>query len=152
MKKPTLKGLKAKAWALCSIYVRLRDSDEYGYGKCVTCPENVPLRHYKEVDAGHYIHGKNKPTGYMEENINYQCTTCNYYKRAEASRAYDIFMLNKYGQEWVDNLRSLSKKFVKQNKDYYIELISNYRNKVLNLSTEKDSRVAEDIIKRYGGV
>ena len=41
-----------KLWKWFSIYIRLRDSDENGYGKCFTCGKII---FWKKGDCGHGI-------------------------------------------------------------------------------------------------
>lgn len=64
-----LKSLWKKAWKVCSEYIRMRDG-----GVCYTCGE---IKDYKEMDAGHFKHGKFTPIYFHEKNIHCQCTKCN---------------------------------------------------------------------------
>lgn len=72
MKIQSVKTLKNNAWTLFSKYIRLKDANFQGYVKCVTC--NV-YRPYKEMHAGHYIHGKTKTLYFDERNVHPQCLT-----------------------------------------------------------------------------
>jgi 5-methylcytosine-specific restriction endonuclease McrA len=60
-----------------SLYVRLRDSDDKGICKCITC--NTP-HHYLMMDAGHFVTRDNMATRWEEENVNAQCQSCNRFK------------------------------------------------------------------------
>lgn len=118
-----MKGVKAIAWRHCSLYCRLRDAIEYqknyptvpfGYVACCTCGT---VKHWRHGDAGHWIdrgHGGMSGVYFDERNINFQDKTCNagLYrgdKRIDVKKAYDEFMLRKYGQEVMDELRWLDK-------------------------------------------
>jgi hypothetical protein len=41
---------------LLSKYIRLRDSDEYGMVRCISCGKRM---HWKESDCGHYVSRSN---------------------------------------------------------------------------------------------
>jgi hypothetical protein len=74
-KKP--KGLKywiTKMDTYFHKYIRLRDTDEDGYGKCYTC--DVSLE-YKKTQAGHFINRSLKSTRWDERNVKIQCARCN---------------------------------------------------------------------------
>lgn len=112
------KGLKRKAWDWMSKYVRLRDSINYcrrvgmsldsGVGQCCTCGKIVVI---KMADAGHFISkgmGGGSGVYFDERNVNLQCRSCNRFQQGNA-QAYNDFMLKKYGQKVIDELRRLDK-------------------------------------------
>ena len=107
---------KKLAWSWCSKYIRLRDSIECckrlgvpldsGFAQCCTCGKVIQ---WKYGDAGHFIsRGSRGASGvyFDERNINFQCKPCNGFKQGNA-QAYQDFMLEKYGQEVIDQLRCL---------------------------------------------
>lgn len=57
-----------------SQYVRLRVCDEYGFADCFTCKTR---RHWKEVDAGHFITRSKFATRWDPVNVQFQCKRCN---------------------------------------------------------------------------
>ena len=63
-----------KLWKVFSEYIRLRDSDENGYGKCITCSR---IKYWKEADCGHGIGRQHKAVKYNEKNNHLQCKHCN---------------------------------------------------------------------------
>ncbi len=111
--------LKQKAWRMCSKYIRLRDAIEYckkvgidpkQYAitdipiRCCTC---LRVRSFRQMDAGHFIsRGSGGGSGvyFDERNINTQCKYCNAFLQGNAL-AYLDFMLDKYGQKVIDELR-----------------------------------------------
>ena len=66
--------LVAKFDQVFSKYVRLRAADSDGYGSCFTCGSR---RHWKEVDAGHFITRAKFSTRWHELNVQFQCKQCN---------------------------------------------------------------------------
>lgn len=104
-KRKTISSAKKKAWAWFSRYIRLRDSDEYGMCKCVTCDNRKP---WKEMQAGHFIAAaQGNATRYLEDNVHGQCYRCNINLGGNGAEYYP-FMVNQYGANRVDELRRLS--------------------------------------------
>ena len=74
------------------------------------------------MDAGHWIdRGSGGQSGvyFDERNINLQCKSCNagFYKgkvQPDVKTAYDQFMLEKYGQEVMDELRIRDKMVIRK--------------------------------------
>lgn len=67
-------ALIAKLDKVFSQYVRLRVCDEYGFSDCFTCGTR---RHWKEVDAGHFITRAKFATRWDPVNVQFQCKRCN---------------------------------------------------------------------------
>jgi len=108
-KRKTISTSKKKAWAWLSRYIRLRDSDEFGICKCVTCPNTS---HWKKMQAGHFIAAaQGNATRYIEENIHAQCYRCNINLGGNGAEYYP-FMVRTYGKRFTDDLRA--KKGVKK--------------------------------------
>ena len=112
--------LKSKAWTACSRYCRLRDAlghckgrgidigqfvrPEDVIGQCCTCGA---VKSWTRMDGGHYISrglGGRSGVYFDERNINLQCKGCNAWKQGAATE-YTKFMLDKYGQEVIDELQ-----------------------------------------------
>ena len=84
-----------KAWKLFSLYVRIRDK-----GVCFTCGVKGEI---KNMQAGHFIHGKSTPIYFNPFNVNCQCIKCNYFIGGNR----DIYLRNvqkKYGIKKGDEL------------------------------------------------
>ncbi len=109
---------KKQAWGWCSKFIRLRDSIEYckkiglssdeGIVQCCTCPQ---IRQWEYMDAGHFLSrgvGGNSGVYFDERNINTQCKSCNGFQQGNVPRYY-AFMLAKYGQGVIDQLKWLDK-------------------------------------------
>ena len=89
--------IKKKFWKVFSEYIRRRDD-----GKCFTCSTQ---KHWKEMDAGHYI-----PTSicgeylhFDERQVNCQCTSCNRYKHGNLTE-YARRLVEKYGGKILEKL------------------------------------------------
>jgi hypothetical protein len=63
-----------RLWFWFSKFIRLRDSVEGGMCACKACGRVKP---YKEMDAGHFISRRWKPTKYREDNVFAECVNCN---------------------------------------------------------------------------
>ena len=126
-KKVKLSTLKNKRWKLTSEYVRRSNADPHtGMSGCVTCRPGTPGRHYKELQAGHFIpQAQGNAVKWDLRNIHPQCYRCNINLGGNGAEYYP-FMLERYGQEVIDELRFLSNTTVKitasDHKEAIIEL------------------------------
>lgn len=71
----------------------MRDADGEGMVVCITCSTK---RHWKAMQAGHFVKRSVNQLRYDEENVNAQCDGCNVWKHGEQyaySKALDL----KYG-------------------------------------------------------
>lgn len=104
-KQPSLKTLRDKAWSLTSQYIRLREADEDGYCRCVTCGIT---KHWKEQQAGHFIpQARGNAIRWDLRGISPQCYRCNINLGGNGAE-YTIYMLDRYGREVVDDLRRVA--------------------------------------------
>ena len=126
LEKKSTKSLKSKAWTLCSEFIRRREADSDGYTRCYTC--NVK-KHWKEMQAGHFIHGHTKATFFMPTNIHVQCPRCNTYLSGNLA-VYTLRMINEHGKEFVEELMKLSKKEHVHNRKEIIAWINKYTDKL----------------------
>lgn len=109
-KKPKLTTLKKKLWKLTSEYVRRRDADSEGYVKCCTCNAT---KHWKEMQAGHFIpQAQGNAVKWDLRNMHTQDYRCNINLGGNGAEYYP-YMIERYGQEVVDELRRLSHTTVK---------------------------------------
>jgi hypothetical protein len=94
-----------KCAELLQLLVRLKAADENGFCKCVTCDT---VKHYKELQGGHFIPRGKSATKLLVENVHPQCRQCNAFgmKGGMAAQLYTIYMQEMYGHEFVDELIS----------------------------------------------
>lgn len=59
-----------------SLYIRLRDSKEYGfkYCRCISCGKVKPIQ---DIDCGHYISRRCMILRFDTRNLNGECSRCN---------------------------------------------------------------------------
>jgi hypothetical protein len=130
VKKKTPGQLKKILWKLTSEYVRRSEADHTGQTKCSTCDL---IRHWKEMQAGHFIPKAQGNAIYFDlRNINTQCYRCNINLGGNGAEYYP-FMLDKHGQEVIDELRRLSRTTVKFTKADYEEMIVEMKAKIREL-------------------
>lgn len=109
-KKATIKSAKAAAWRQFSHYIRLRDcyattGDSYR-GRCCTC--NLEFD-FSELEAGHFVPGRSRYVLFEERGVHAQCGKCNHKKPFGLDGnllEYYPFMVKKYGQEVIDELKA----------------------------------------------
>ena len=128
-KKLTIPKLRDKAWRVFSLYIRLSDADKYGYVGCVTCGKRG---HYKDMQAGHFKHGKDRECYFDERNVHPQCVSCNHFHKTTAMQNYTVFMLKKYGQKVVEEL--LDSKKIIWKREVLEDILGTYKRKLKELN------------------
>lgn len=105
MKRTPYKRAKDYAWKWMSQYIRLKEALETTgtaeLGICVTCNRQYPVT---ELQGGHFIPGRSGLAMWREENVHSQCYGCNI-KRHGAVLEYRDYIVERYGEEMVDELR-----------------------------------------------
>ena len=100
---------KKLAWKAFSRYIRLRDclesTGDPNWGICCTCKQKTE---FNGLQAGHFIGGRGNSILLHEECVHAQCMRCNIWLKGNLVEYY-IFMLNRYGQEKINELRILAK-------------------------------------------
>lgn len=91
-----------RVWKKCSEWVRRRDK-----GVCFTCGDK---RDWKEQHAGHFRHGKTKPTYFNDKQIRCQCVKCNKYLSGNLG-IYGVKLVELLGQKEVDKIIQESYQF-----------------------------------------
>ncbi|PKN06117.1 MAG: recombinase [Deltaproteobacteria bacterium HGW-Deltaproteobacteria-7] len=131
------KNPEGTLWSKFSLFIRLRDSDERGYCRCISCGL---VRHYKEMDAGHFIpQGSSYALKYNEDNVHAQCTSCNKFKSGNLVD-YRINLVNKIGEQKVKRLETLyqMKQTKKHLDEFEIKVLSKeYHQKINDLLNTK---------------
>ena len=103
-KRPSLPSLITKADTITSQYIRQKYADENGYVKCVSC---LTVLHWKDMHCAHFIGRAKKATRWLEENLHPACCSCNTFRKEYHMREYTIFIIDFYGREKLDELRTL---------------------------------------------
>lgn len=122
-----------KADEAFSKYVRLRDADENGMCRCITCGKSY---HWKSIHAGHFRRRSKTPTRYDERNVNAQCTGCNTF-RGGKEYEHGLAIDEKYGTPTSLELFDLSQKDMKLSAYDLSEIAANYRQKAREIAKIK---------------
>jgi hypothetical protein len=80
---------KDKLDRIFSQYIRLRDADQNGYIRCISCGKIVL---WKEADNGHFINRKHMSLRFSETNCNAQCRSCNRFDEGNMT-GYNLGMI-----------------------------------------------------------
>lgn len=125
--KSDLAKMEDKLWDIFSVFIRLRDSDGQGVGKCFTCGK---ILHWTKGDCGHGIPRQHKATKFNEWNNHLQCKSCNGFQGGMREK-YKENMDKKYGNGTWDKMVVASKQtaswgplVLKNNIDYYTQKVS----------------------------
>jgi len=125
-KKPSRSKLVKKLDTIFSKYIRISNADKTGYCTCVTCGV---VKHWKEIQAGHFMSRKHYSTRWDVANVKPQCIGCNMFKQGEQYK-YSIF-LGKYVSEV---LYLKSKETVKFTNYELEEMIKDYIDKLKSIT------------------
>lgn len=118
---------KKRLWKLVSEYVRRKDADKNGYVRCISCGVK---KHWKDIDAGHYIPKSRGNCIYWEiKNIHPQCTSCNRFRHGNLN-LYALALIKKYGQQILQELEWKSRQTCPMNELTYLKLIQEYKQKL----------------------
>ncbi|MFO0447615.1 MAG: recombination protein NinG [Pseudomonadota bacterium] len=120
-------------WPVFSLYIRLRDSDKDGIGRCFTCGRP---KHYKDADCGHGIPRQHKATKYNETNNHLQCKPCNGFQGGMREK-YKEAMDRKYGAGTWDKMLIASKGISKLGKTEIDIMAAHYKKEGQRLLAEK---------------
>ena len=133
--KKTISKLKKELDTIFSVYIRLREANEYGYCQCFTCGV---VRHYKDgMQNGHFQSRKHLSTRFSEDgNCEVQCVSCNIFGSGQQWK-FGMNLDAKYGQGRAVELEFLARTTLKISRAEYEEKISYYKNLVENLKEEK---------------
>lgn len=85
--KPSQAKLKKKLDAIFSQYIRRKYAGVEGLVKCYTCST---VKHWKEIQNGHWIPRHNLATRFSEDNCRPQCVACNMFQKGMP----DVFAVN----------------------------------------------------------
>ena len=120
-KERTQAKLKKDFDALFSRYIRQKYANEEGMVKCYTCST---IKHWKEIQNGHWIPRNNLATRFSEDNCRPQCVACNMFQKGMP----DVFAVNLI-KEGVDivALQQTRYSIFKIDRHWYIAQIEKYQ-------------------------
>jgi len=106
-----------------SKFIRLRDSDENGFVRCITCGTR---KHWKEVDAGHFQTRAKYSTRWHEKNVHAQCKGCNM-KNGGQQYVHGKEIDKRYGEGVADEIVYLSNQIMKFSTQEIRDMAKHYR-------------------------
>lgn len=124
-----------KLWKAFSEYIRRRDSNKEGYGKCFTCPRII---HWKKGDCGHGIGRQHKGTKYNEKNNHLQCKHCNGFEGGKRE-VYRDEMNKRYGSNTWELMEAAAKKPAKIGQFEIDQLEKHYKERLSEITNPKQS-------------
>ena len=131
----TISKLKKELDKWFSLYIRLREANEYGMVQCFTCGV---VRGYKDgMQNGHFQSRKHLATRFSEDgNCEVQCLKCNIFDSGQ-QYLFSLRLDEKYGEGRAEELEQLARTTLKISRVEYEEQITYYKNLVENLKEEK---------------
>lgn len=127
-------------WPVFSRYIRLRDTDADGIGKCFTCSLR---RYWRNADCGHGAGRQHHGTKYNELNNHLQCSKCNGFEGGRRE-AYKAEMDKRYGTGTWDLMEAASRKMTKLGKVECDILVEFYTKEIEKLLLTKSKKVVDD--------
>lgn len=114
--------------------------DKNGMTVCITCGDSY---FWKDLHAGHFIHGSTKMTYMDEQNVHGQCNKCNTYLGGKLID-YSEYMRVTYGQDTIDRLLELRHHIWKPTRDELEQIIQKYKGdkNENNRSNEENQRAS----------
>jgi len=131
----TISKLKKELDKWFSLYIRLREANEYGMVQCFTCGI---VRGYKDgMQNGHFQSRKHLATRFSEDgNCEVQCLKCNIFDSGQ-QYLFSLRLDEKYGEGRAEELEQLARTTLKISRVEYEEQITYYKLIVENLKEEK---------------
>lgn len=124
-KKPNQLLLRKKADAIFSRYIRQRDK-----GVCFTCGL---VKHWKEMQNGHFIPRQYLATRFSEDNCACQCYACNMLFNGQPS-VFSIKLREIYGEDQIHKLEAKRREVIRYFD--YEKVIKDYTEKCKELGYE----------------
>jgi hypothetical protein len=123
-------------WTWFSRFIRLRDSDDQGNCRCITCGR---IGHWKSFDCGHGIGRQHKSTKFHEHNNHAQCKRCNGFEEGRKD-VYHVQVDRLYGVGTWDRLLALSRTSCKRGSFEINAMTEHYRKMAQALAKQKGQK------------
>lgn len=129
-KKFTVAKLLKQATAHFNLHIRLRDTDDNGFGSCISSKQLLKVPS-KNAHAGHfYSAGKYPELKFNEDNVNLQGLSDNYFNSGNENE-YRRNLIKKIGEDRVNALDLISAQSKRNNykwdRFFLIEIIEKYK-------------------------
>ena len=129
----TISKLKKELDKWFSLYIRLRDANEFGMVQCITSGR---VYHYKNIHAGHFMSRRYLSTRWCEINVAPQSAADNLFGQGEQYK-FSLALDHKYGEGTAQELEYKARQINKISRVEYEEKITYYKSAVKNLKEEK---------------
>jgi len=129
----TISKLKKELDKIFSIYIRLREANEYGMVQCFTSGR---VYHYKKIHAGHFMSRRHLSTRWCETNVQPQSAADNLFGQGEQFK-FGLNLDSKFGEGTAEELQYKSRTTLKISRVEYEQKISYYKSLVDKLKKEK---------------
>lgn len=129
--------LRDEADRIFSLFIRLRDTDADGNGKCITCPR---VQFFRRMDNGHWVPRQHTSTRYEEQNCHLQCKKCNGFEGGMQD-VYALEIDKKYGTGTAEKLKIKGTNRMKEEVLLYLWVIDKYTPKVDKLMLTKNFKL-----------
>lgn len=145
-KKETVRTLSKKMDSVFNQFIRLRDSQEFGFRafRCISCGKVKNITKGKSDNngwsnfhAGHFYHSSISPAlRWNEKNVNGQCNQCNTFLHGNHI-GYTEGLKKKYSKDIIDYLEVTKHNRMKLFPFEVKALIEDYQNKIKELTLKK---------------
>lgn len=127
-------GIKAKAWAILSDYVRCRDCVKYK--TCIS--SGVTIKDWRYCDAGHYetMAGHGALIGFSDINIHAQSKNDNQLSGMATGARYRDNLVARYGEQILIEIEKLKHESIKADDWFFLEKIKEIYEKFQQLKKE----------------
>lgn len=153
-KKPTVGKLIKQLDTLFAQYVKLRDTDENGYGNCCTCHKSMMWvfdgyndkgtnQTNRNFQLGHFIKRERYMTRWEDRNTAVQCgLPCNSKVAGKGEQfKFSLYLNTRYGESTAKDMAHLSDIQWKPGLPWLREQIIEYKSKVKELLIDKNFEI-----------
>lgn len=102
------KRMKARARRAFQRWVCLRDCDLYQkngmFASCISCNK---LKHFKDLQGGHWLDGSHTSTLFEANNCHAQCRQCNNWTTVKVKDTYRENLVKKIGSKEMERIEQL---------------------------------------------
>ena len=117
---------KDRAWDAFSKFIRLRDADVRGIVTCCTCGSR---KHWKKMQAGHYITRQKEATLFDEKCVAGQCAGCNRWQGGRPIE-FEQYLERRYGIGTAEALRIKAVQECRRDLSDYLRIEKTYNERI----------------------
>lgn len=123
-KAKTISVLKGLADDWFGVYIRLRQTDFRGFGKCITCGVK---KNWRDANCGHFQSRAHMATRYHEQNSHFQCRLCNGPRGKGEQFKHALYIDKVYGKGVALQLEALARTTRKMTSVDFLEYAIQFR-------------------------